>query len=137
MRYLCTIFANDATPTTTTTSGPGSPNDPGSPVARVVVAGSNPRQAAARAYVKRVGQHRALWLQQAAKAPAAVVAQETSPKAIAASLRKVHRRFGECYEMDNYHDVWSIKVEPAPKRSRRLCLAPPLLYHLSLAPSPN
>lgn len=135
MRYLCTIYANDGTFTGNKTSH--DPAEPGSPVGSVVVTGSSLRQAAARAYVRCVGRKRARWLEQAKQAPAAVVAQETSPKAIAMSLRKVHRRFGECYEMDNYHDVWSIKVQPAPKALRRLRLAPPLLYHLSLATAPN
>ncbi len=131
MRYLCTIYANDGIfSVNPTPAGPA-------PLGSVVVTGSSSRQAAARAYVKTIGVQRAGWLRQAKKAPAAVVAQETSPKAIAASLRKVHRRFGECYEMDNYHDVWSIKVEPAPMSLRRLRLSSPLLYHLSHAPSPN
>jgi hypothetical protein len=138
MRYLCTIYANDGTfPGTNTSPASGSPAEPTSAVASVVVTGSSLRQAAARAYVRCVGRERARWLRQAKQAPAAVVAQETSPKAIALSLRKVHRRFGECYEMDNYHDVWSIKVEPAPMSLRQLRLTPPLLYHLSLTPSPN
>lgn len=138
MRYLCTIYSTDGSfPTPKTSSGTGAPSEPTSPVASVVVTGASLRQAAARAYVRCVGHKRAEWLRQSAQAPAAVVAQETSPRAIAASLRKVHRRFGECYEMDNYHDVWSIKVEPAPRSLRKTRLAPPLLYHLSLAPSPN
>jgi hypothetical protein len=103
-------------------------------VASVVVSGSSARQAAARAYVKTVGRQRASRLRQGKKTPAAVVAQETSPKAIAAGLRKVHRRFGECFEMDNYHDVWSIQVASVPMN---LPLPSLLLYHLSRSPSPN
>jgi hypothetical protein len=130
MRYLCTIRSNDGI---FTTDHPAAPTSP-SPVASVVVSGSSPRQAAARAYVKTVGHQRASRLRQAKKTPAAVVALETSPKAIAASLRKVHRRFGECYEMDNYHDVWSIQVESVPMN---LPLPSLLLYHLSRSPFPN
>lgn len=137
MRFLCTIYTYAGSFTSTKPQA-GLPCDPttDSPVASIVVSGSTLRQAAARAYVRCVGRERARKLQQAGTAPAAVIAQETSCKAIALSLRKVHRRFGECYEMDNLHDVWSIKVE-AMNSPRRLRLSAQQLYHLSRTSSPN
>jgi hypothetical protein len=138
MRYLCTIYSHE-----TTVAGKkgffGTEPSDGPPVARVLVSGSSLREAAASAYVRCVGQERARWLRQSTQAPAQVIAQETNRKAIAASLRKVHRRFGECYEMDNLVDAWSIKVDPVPttRLPRRLRLSNPLLYHYSRTSSPN
>lgn len=139
MRYLCTIFTHDCT----FSGGKGSVGtDPAfdSPVASVIVSGLNRRDAAARAYVRCVGRQRARWLREQGMAPEEVVAQETSRRAIAASLRKIPRRIGECYEMDNLYQAWSIKVEPAPAHllpSRRLRLSQRHLYQLSRSSFPN
>lgn len=138
MRYLCTIYSH---PCTFASQNLFRGTEPGFdvPVARVVVTGSSLRQAAARAYVRCIGRQRALWLRQNPHAPHDVVADETSPRAIAPSLRKVARRIGECYEMDNFVDAWSIKVDPAPSRSRsrRSRSSSSRLYHLSHSASPN
>lgn len=139
MRYLCTIYTHVCS-----LSGKqgfvGTEPAFDAPVTSVIVSGSSFREAAARAYVRCVGRQRADWLRQHAKAPEEVISQETSRKAIAASLRKVARRVGVCYEMDNFVDGWSIKVEPAPAShplQRRLRLPQPLLHHLSRYLSPN
>jgi hypothetical protein len=139
MRYLCTIYTHDGA-----FGGNkcfvGTEPALSSPVGSVVVSGSSLREAAARAYVRCVGRQRSEWLRQRGHAPEQVIAQETSSKAIAASLRKVGRREGVLYEMDNLSEAWSIKVEPAPAntpRGRRLRLAPLLLYHLCRTSFPN
>jgi hypothetical protein len=138
MRYLCTLYTNVA-PTSPHFAG-FVPTEPSfdSPMARVVVSGSSLRHAAARAYIRCVAQGRVERLQLSGQVSAAVLAHETSCKAIAPSLRKVHRRIGECYEMDNYPDVWSIKVVPfAVNNPRRLRLRTSLLHHFFRTPSPN
>lgn len=133
MRYTCSIYSQAGLFATTS---PKADPDGDSPVVRVVVSGSSLREAAARAYVRCVGRQRAKWMRDHGKSPAAVVAQETNRRAIAASLRKVTRRFGECYEMDNLTAVWSIKVEPTAQ-PRRLRLPHLRLYHLSRSSVPN
>jgi hypothetical protein len=139
MRYLCTIYTHDLS-LTGKNGFVGTEPAFNSPLATVVVPGPEMRQAAARAYVRCVGRDRARWLRQEAKAPDEVIAQETCCRAIARSLRKVARRVGVCYEMDNLLQAWSIRVEPAPKsclRPRRLRLPHPRLYHLSRSSLPN
>lgn len=137
MRYLCTIYTCDYT-FSGKTGFVGTEPAFDEPVARVVVSGANARQAAAQAYVRCVGKQRAQFLRQNLLAPGKVIALETSRKAIAISLRKVSRRIGECYEMDNLREAWSIKVEtvnpanPVPRQLRRLRLPHAvLLRHLS------
>ncbi len=88
------------------------------PLAHVEVSGKSLREAAARAYVKCVGRGRAKQMREKLTASRQVIAQETSCKAIAASLRKTARRFGECYELDNFLVAWSIKVEPVRSNPR-------------------
>jgi hypothetical protein len=142
VRYTCTIYSHDFT-----FGGVKgfTGTDPvfDEPFARVVVSGRSLREAAARAYVKCVGRQRADQMREQRRAPAKVVAQETSCKAIAASLRKTTRRIGECYEMDNLLQAWSIKVEPvlsnlrSSRQPSRPCLSPSRLLHLSSSPSPN
>ena len=69
-----------------------------------------------------------------------VASQETSRRAIAASLRKTNRRIGECYELDHLVRSWLIKVEPAPANlptPRRLRLPASTLLRLGRAPFPN
>jgi hypothetical protein len=142
VRYTCTIYGHDYT-----FGGVKgfTGTDPvfDEPLARVEVSGRSLREAAARAYVECVGRRRAEQMREQQRAPRKVVAQETSRKAIAASLRKTTRRIGECYEMDNLLEGWFIKVEPVPSnlRSSRLPSGPHLstscLLHLSSFPSPN
>ncbi len=142
MRYTCTIYSHDYT----FGGAKGfTGTDPvfDTPLAHVVVSGRNLREAAARAYVTCIGRERAKRLREKANAPREVIAQETSCKAIAASLRKTARRIGECYEMDNLIEGWFIKVEPAssnpqlPLCPRRLPLPIPLRKCISHTPSPN
>jgi hypothetical protein len=142
MRYTCTIYTHDYT--FGGGRGVGTP-EPSfeAPTARVEVTGQSVREAAARAYVQCVGRERARLMRQEQHAPRKVIAQETSCKAIAASLRKTARRIGECYELDNFVVAWFIKVEPTANlrpnspRPRRTRLPLPLLHHLSSRPSPN
>jgi hypothetical protein len=136
VRYLCTIYTREYTFGGKTTFG----TEPSfeSPWARVEVTGQGHREAAARAYVQCVGKQRARLMRRKLGAPSHIVAQETNRKAIAASLRKVTSRIGECFEMDNFVDAWLIKVQPVNAelpRPRRLSL--PVLLHLSRSPSPN
>ena len=141
MRYLCTIYNHDYT-----FGGKqgfvGTEPAFDSPVGSVVVSGSSLRQAAARAYIRCVGQKRARQMRKDARAPRNVIAQETSCQAIAASLRKTAGRFGEFYELDNFLNGWLIKVEPVSSSTpattalpQRLRLPLPFLFHRS--PSPN
>jgi hypothetical protein len=141
VRYTCTIYSHDYR-FGGVQAFTGSDPVLETPLAHVEVSGRTLREAAARAYVKCVGRQRARQMRAKATAPREVIAQETSCKAIAASLRKTARRIGECYEMDNFVKGWFIKVEPVsnPRLSRRLCklhLPIPLLQHLSSSPSPN
>jgi hypothetical protein len=138
--YTCTIYSHDFT----FGGAKGfTGTDPvfDAPTAQVVVSGRNLRQAAARAYVKCIGRRRAKEMLRNLDAPREVIQQETSCKAIAASLRKTARRIGECYELDNFVEAWSIKVEPLPSRPsarlRPVRLPVPLLHRLSSSPSPN
>ena len=139
MQFLCTIYAHDYT----TTGGKGGvATEPAfdSPTARVVVKGSSSREAAARAYVRAVGRGRARWMRQQPWSREEVASQETSRRAIAASLRKTNRRIGECYELDHLVRSWLIKVELAPANlpaSRRLRLPASTLLRLGRAPFPN
>jgi hypothetical protein len=80
----------------------------------VEVAAGNQREAAARAYVLHVGRQRARLLRQRPGAPRNLIAQETNPTAIAASLRKLRTPLGEGYEMDNLRESWFITVEQRP-----------------------
>ncbi len=131
MRYQCTIFTHSYT------FGGGVGTEPSfdDPMADVVVSGGTMREAAARAYVKCVGRDRARRL--AGRVPHN---QEASLRAIAASLRKVSRRIGEVFELDNAVEAWLIKVEPAPATSPRLSrlrLPSRVLLHLCRNASPN
>ena len=93
MRYACTIYTHEYMFGGNRGFTGGDPVFD-SPLAHVVVSGDNLREAAARAYVQCVGRLRARRMRQNPSAPRAVIAQETSCKAIAASLRKTarHRR---------------------------------------------
>jgi hypothetical protein len=139
MRYLCTIYTHDCTfAGSKTFTGTEPAFD--APVAAILVRGSTERDAAARAYIQAVGHGRARGLRKQGVVREEIIAQETSPRAIAASLRKVTRRSGVLYEMDNFADAWSIRVQPAPTTTRlprRLRLKSRLLYHSSRFPSPN
>lgn len=139
MRYLCTIYTQDCSFAARKTFAETEPRFD-SPLASVIVEGSSLRDAAARAYVRCVGRHRARGLRRKAVIPNEVIAQETSPRAIAASLRKVARRVGECYEMDNLVEAWSIQVQLAARNTRlprRSRLSSRLLRHSARFPSPN
>jgi hypothetical protein len=140
--YTCTIYGHDYT-FGGVKSLTGTEPVFDEPLARVEVSGRSLREAAALAYVECVGRQRAEQMRDLARAPRKVVAQETSSKAIAASLRKTTRRIGECFEMDNLLEGWFIKVEPVlsnprpsrlPSRSRSNISR---LLHLSSFPSPN
>ena len=139
MLFLCTIYTHDMT-----TGGDkgGVATEPAfdSPLASVVVDGSSLREAAARAYVRAVGRRRARWMRQQPWSREEVASQETSRRAIAASLRKTNRRIGECYELDHLVFSWLIKVEPAPAnmpKLRRLRLPASTLLELGRSPFPN
>ena len=148
MRFHCSVYNHDCT-----CGGPKGGDRSSGPwcqvqVATVTVSGRTPREAAARAYIACVGKERAKVMRAKANAPRSVIAQETNPKAIAASLRKTARGTGPCYEMDNFVQSWSITVEPASSAllpsqrlpapaPRRLRLSHRLLHHLLLSPSPN
>ena len=140
MLFLCTIYTHE----TTTTGGDkgGVATEPafGSPLAELVVDGSSLREAAAGAYVRAVGRARARWMRRQPWSREAVASQETSRRAIAASLRKTNRRIGECYELDHLVRSWLIKVEPAPinlPNPRRLRLPVSTLLRLCRDPFPN
>lgn len=140
MRYLCTIFTHSALTGTATRESGGSEPTVDGPFASGIVAGATTRDAAARAYVRFVGRHRAQDMRRRAAAPERILSLETNPRAIAPSLRKVTTRRGECYQMDNLVDTWSIKVEPLPasvRISRRSRLSLSRLRYLSSFPSPN
>jgi hypothetical protein len=139
MRYLCTIYTHDCSFAGRKGFAATEPAFD-APVASVIVDGPTLRDAAARAYVRVVGRQRAQGLRRKPAIPNEVIAQETSPRAIAASLRKVARRVGECYEMDNLVDAWSIQVQPVSvttRLPRNLRLSSKLIYHSSRFPSPN
>lgn len=127
MLYLCTIYRHDYT-FGGTKGFTGTEPAYESPVARVRVSGSSLRHAAARAYVRAVGRRRAATLRRQARVPDPVIAQETSPRAIAASLRKTVRRNGEGFELDLFLVSWFIRVEAVPA---------PLPFPHSLPASPN
>ncbi len=139
MRYLCTIYA-PVSSLANTTSFAGSEANFDIPSASISVRGTSLRDAAARAYVRVVGRARAKQLRQQGTVHEEVIAQETNPAAIAASLRKVVGRQGIHYQMDNLVDVWAIRVEPdttptqLPRRYRPQARH---LYHFSRYPSPN
>ncbi|MFO0930420.1 MAG: hypothetical protein U0736_25895, partial [Gemmataceae bacterium] len=120
MRFHCTLYKHEyafdgnggytgTEPTYDTTVG------------RVRVSAATLRQAAARAYVILVGRARAERMRAEAHAPEHVIAQETSTRAIAASLRKTMRRIGEGYELDQFLHAWFIRVQAvtAPPRNPR------------------
>lgn len=138
MRYLCTIYTHDYT----FGGGKGGVTtepDFDNPMAQVVVGGNNGREAAARAYVQAVGRKRARWMRQQSWSSEEVASQETSRRAIAASLRKTNRRIGECFELDHLVRAWLIKVEPAPAvpQLRRLRLDASTLWQFGQSPFPN
>jgi hypothetical protein len=142
VRYICTIYSNDHTfAGKKGFAGGGCQGD--APLAQVVVSGESPRQAAAQAYVECVGRARARMLREKHTAPRSVTAQETNPRAIAASLRKTRRPQGEGYLLDNFLEGWWITVESvlpmptAPRRPRRVRLPRPLLHHFLRTPLPN
>lgn len=139
MQFLCTIYTHEYT---TTGDKGGVATEPAfdHPMARVVVEGSSLREAAARAYVRAVGRQRAQWMRQQPWSREEVASQETSRRAIAASLRRTNRRIGECYELDHLVRSWLIKVEFAPVNLpafRRLRLPASTLLRLGRAPFPN
>jgi hypothetical protein len=142
VRYICTIHSQTHT-FAGNEGSPGGDRDGDAPLARVVVSGPCPRQAAARAYVECVGRSRARLLREKHNTPRRVAAQEANPRAIAASLRKMKRPQGDCYLLDNFVQSWSIVVEavvpmPAsPSRPRRLRLPHPVLARLCRTPLPN
>jgi hypothetical protein len=141
VRYICTIYSLEHTFAGKQNPAGGGADADG-PLGKVVVSGSSPRQAAARAYVECVGHSRARLLREQHGMPRSVAAQEANPRAIAASLRKTKRTPGDCYLLDNFLEGWLITVDsvvptpPAP-RLRRLRLPHPLLVHLSRTPLSN
>lgn len=135
MRYHCTIYSHAFTAANGTGHAGTDPSFD-APVASVVVGGASSRQAAARAYVRCVGRERARILAQKPTVRPEMAAQEASPRAIAASLRRTARRIGEVYELDNLNEAWFIKVEPMPA-PRPVRLPSRLLLLLSRLPSPN
>jgi hypothetical protein len=142
VRYLCTIYSHDHT-FAGKQGFAGDDADGNAALGRLVVSGSSPRQAAARAYVECVGRTRARMMREKRKAPRSVAAQEANPRAIAASLRKIRRSWGDCYLLDNFVEGWLITVEsvvPTPPRSPRLRgarLPHLLLLQFSRTPLPN
>jgi hypothetical protein len=142
VRYLCTIFSHN--PTFAGSSGfAGNSTDAETPLARLVVAAASPRDAAACAYVECVGRTRARLLRHKEGMPRSVAALEANPRAIAASLRKMKRRQGAGYLLDNLVEGWSILVDavvptPAsPRQPRPIRLPHPLLLHFLRTPLPN
>ena len=142
MRYICTIYSHDHT-FAGKQGFAGGDADGDASLARVVIAAPSPRDAAARAYVECIGRARARLMREKRQAPRSVAAQETNPRAIAASLRKTGRPQGECYLLDNYVAGWCITVEPvvptlpSSPLPRRVRLPHPLLVHFSRTPLPN
>ncbi|MFO0842065.1 MAG: hypothetical protein U0797_06635 [Gemmataceae bacterium] len=139
MRYLCTIYTHNCTLAGARTFQGTEPAFD-SPAGAILVRGSSERDAAARAYVQAVGHGRARGMRKQGVVREEIIAQETNPRAIAASLRKVTGRAGVLYEMDNFADAWSIRVQAAscsPRLLRRSRLKSRLLYRSSRFPSPN
>jgi len=142
VRYICTIHSQNHT-FAGKQDFAGSGADSDGPLARLVVSGSSPRQAAARAYVECVGRTRARLMREKLNAPRSVAAQEANPRAIAASLRKTKRPQGDCYLLDNFVEGWLITVEsvvptpPSSPRPRRIRLPHPILQHFLRTPCPN
>lgn len=138
VRYYCTIYNRTYSLNTTTDQ-----SDSGTtcPLASIVVSGKNLREAAARAYVHCVGKQRAEQMLSGSNPRRRVIAQETNPRAIAASLRKTAGRVGEGYELDNFVHGWFIKVEPMPAsrlpRPSRFRLPLPHLIRMLASPSLN
>jgi hypothetical protein len=130
MRFVCTIYNRDYTfGGKNNGTGPDESGDPGvegvSVVASsVMVTARNQREAAARAYIRHVGRPRARFLREQLDAPRRLIAQETNPAAIAASLRKLRGALGEGYEMDNFVQGWFITVHRAPMGTRASHRAP-------------
>jgi hypothetical protein len=142
VRYLCTIYSQNHT----FAAKPGFASDDADsdgPVGKVVVSGTSPRQAAARAYVECVGRTRARMMREKQQAPRWLAAQEANPRAIAASLRKTKVTQGHCYLLDNLVEGWLITVEsvvpmpPSSPRLRRVRLPHPLLIHFLRTPLSN
>jgi hypothetical protein len=109
----------------------------GEPQARVTVSAGSLREAAACAYIRCVGRQRVRNLRRQQVAPAKVLALQTNPRAIAASLRKTSGRMGEGYELDHVDRSWFIQVCPLPTSPRRLRLSARRLLRLCRTPFPN
>lgn len=144
MRFHCTVYTRDYT---FGAGEGGTSTPPGALVGTLTVSGATAREAAARAYVKRVGKDRARRMRDELDAPRAVVAQETNVRAIAACLRKMGSRLGNCYQYDNFVEAWFIHVEPVeapsplpapkPSRLRRLRLPSAVVWRQLQRPSCN
>jgi hypothetical protein len=134
--FLCTIYSQDST------FGAGDSASGASPatlVGTAAVVAANPRQAAAKGYVRCVGKQRAWLLKEVLHAPKGIVRHETDWKALAPGLMRSQTRFGDCYSFDNLVETWYIKVEPTclPVPSRRLSRRRRLLFRSLRHPSPN
>jgi hypothetical protein len=143
MKYRCAIYNYDYTfPTVDSASVPPalpenwlhSPHVPAALVGMVTVQASTPKQAAARAYVRRVGKRRARFLQGTVQAPKALIERESSPRAIARDLVQTTNWIGSCWRLDNLMEAWFIRVEPVnptPAVDRNTLFLPRLSSPLS------
>jgi hypothetical protein len=139
MKYRCAIYNYDYTFTAPMPGMSTSPHVPASLVAIVTVSAPSPRQAAARAYVRRVGRRRARLFQEMFPGPKSLAERESNPRAVARELQRTANWIGDCWQLDNRAEAWFIRVEPwdaRPHPLHRARTSPPLLHQLRYPP-PN
>jgi hypothetical protein len=139
MKYRCAIYNYDHASTAPMPGMSTSPHVPACLVAIVTVSAPSPRQAAARAYVRRVGRRRARLFQEMFPGPKSFAQRESNPQAVARKLRLTANWIGDCWQLDNPAEAWFIRVEPRNARPHPLHRprpSPPLLHQLRYPP-PN
>jgi hypothetical protein len=134
--FLCTIYSQDSTFGSAEADASAGP---ATLVGTTAILAANPRQAAAKGYVRCVGRQRAWLLKEVLHAPKGIVRHELDWRALAPGLMRSETRFGDCYSFDNLVETWFIKVEPArlPLPSRRLSRRRRHLLRSLQRPSPN
>ena len=125
-RYRCTVFNSDSTfgePEIAL----GPMHVPARRVGAIIVHGRSRREAAARAYVRLVGQRRARLLKEL-NAPAYCIAVESRWRVLARSLARTSNWLGDCFLYDNMAEAFYLRIarlvaaEPFEgyRRTRRL-----------------
>ncbi len=117
MRYVVTIFHSDTfAPDVESAVGDAAGV---SILTRVTIKAGNPRQAAARAYVRRVGKVRSRLFREM-NAPQALVEFETSVRSVGKALRRGPSGLGDYYH-DNLVEAWYFRVEEGTSPRRACC----------------